>query len=1344
MIVVLEELESCLMKVNNILVLFIVSVVLSSVALWYGIQSDFIGGRVSAFLTEKISEQLEADIKFKSLDIKLYPPGLELLELEFKRDAESEVKIYAKKAGIRFDLIQSMQRELTLEDIYIEDSSIELGYVKKKKKKKDSVKLNEISIKEILVQLKEQVPIKVDNVSAKNVKLKLNEYDLKANEIIISPSGNGLAMNLDIEDINPKIYDFKFERLKTKLIIDDEVLSLESMSISTKEKMLNLSGNIINYKNRKNAQVNIDYEAIGKINYFNEFLKELKVELIKNGDLTIIGQLQGSLGNFKNKSTIKLINAKTPFVNAKTIEANVIINNNEIRVSDFSLENNDERLKLNKSFQFLNLKNMTFVNEPIEVSVSKLKLGNALKIMKENLSVLDGEITGDIEFILNKNDYHFKINQKSELQNLSLIVDDSKILNVPKLFTDQAIFSVYKNQFKMNMKIYNDDSKLEVEGVVDFGKGLKFKTRNAKINLKEIGKITGLNYQGTGLVDIDVFMDKEISYMNIKGSFKNFKLEEYSQKNVKAELNLDFNKRKIVISDIEASAGRTKSNGYIEINLENMEISGQVKHSNIIYEEFLESLDLEDYLSGNTVEGNWSAEYKISGKADPKLIILKGKIKGKNNLIIDESVDSIEANLLIKDQNILISNIYAKKAKGSVKGEFSYSMKSETSNFSFYPSLIAIEELTMVGKLPLGINGKLSGELMGVYKNELTSFSTSLDIVDSIIPDKSIGDSHIELTLNEKIIGIQLNLLGGKINLNSKNYLDDSKESYLNFKTTIDDINEVIGTNRLVDLENTNIKGLLYSEGEANYKIKKFKFQNAKLNVKRFELHKDLINLKYERPDFEEIKILNDIIKKWSFYIRGQNFYFISKATGAFYKTFNLDTDFKVDASIFEVFNKVISKATGPIYGKYKISNLKDLSNQKLKLSADDLSLSTSGYPIRFENIGFKIDADNKKISIESFRSKIGAGMFSLVGDINIEQLIPKLDFEFEFTNAGINLFEKSNVIFSSQGQIKGDSFPYRINSDFYIERFNLVNEFTDLISDKNILKEEIKYLPHSYIDKSQNLLDLDINIKLINPASVKNSMSDLSYLGEINIFGSEINPKARGSFYLSPGINKIFFKGNEYNILKSNISFLENNAISNPELDIEASSVIEDYSLTAKVTGAVDNFDLNLRTEPSLEENDILSLIAFGYTENTSSSLSEEQKNLMTQAGIGSLLFESFKINETLKKELGIQLNLGTEISSLNENYLSQKSATGTSNQSVTSATKIELKKEINSDVDLAVSSTVGSSSQQRQRMNLNYKISDKVSLEGVYENRTNTETSTQGDDSSLGVDVRWKWTFK
>ena len=169
----------------------------------------------------------------------------------------------------------------------------------------------------------------------------------------------------------------------------------------------------------------------------------------------------------------------------------------------------------------------------------------------------------------------------------------------------------------------------------------------------------------------------------------------------------------------------------------------------------------------------------------------------------------------------------------------------------------------------------------------------------------------------------------------------------------------------------------------------------------------------------------------------------------------------------------------------------------------------------------------------------------------------------------------------------------------------------------------------------------------------------------------------------------------------------------------------------------------MELSSEPALTQEDVLSLIAFGYTEDLSSNLSDQEKEAMTRAGVGSIIFDSFKINETLKNEFGLEVNLGTEITEEERSYLSRVNNDSSVGR-VSSATTIEVKKKLNDAMNLSVTSTVGGGIGQKQSMNLNYNISEKLSFEGVYETRTSDEGEQTINDSSLGADVKIRWSFR
>ena len=358
-------------------------------------------------------------------------------------------------------------------------------------------------------------------------------------------------------------------------------------------------------------------------------------------------------------------------------------------------------------------------------------------------------------------------------------------------------------------------------------------------------------------------------------------------------------------------------------------------------------------------------------------------------------------------------------------------------------------------------------------------------------------------------------------------------------------------------------------------------------------------------------------------------------------------------------------------------------------------------------------------LNIDKFRAELISGVMELEGNVNLDNVVPEINIKYIFRDAGISFMKKSNLIFSGEGSLVGKNFPYTLGGDLYVQRFVVVNEVTDFTSGgASVFTDEIKYLPGRETVDTDNLIDLNLNVATREPIYIKNSMIDVGFVGGVQVVGNERDPRLIGKFSLAPRDNKVSFKNNNFLFSKGNLFFDQEDDIINPDMDFLATTSINDYKIYAKLIGHVKDFDFSFSSEPALAQSDILSLVAFGYTDDVSSNLSDSEKESLTRASVGSLLFDSFKINETLKNEFGLQVNLGTQISRDEGSLLSQRNAeSNVQSTGVTSATTFEVKKQLSDAMSLSVSSTVGDNRNQKQGVNVNYNVDKKVSLEGIYE---------------------------
>ena len=288
--------------------------------------------------------------------------------------------------------------------------------------------------------------------------------------------------------------------------------------------------------------------------------------------------------------------------------------------------------------------------------------------------------------------------------------------------------------------------------------------------------------------------------------------------------------------------------------------------------------------------------------------------------------------------------------------------------------------------------------------------------------------------------------------------------------------------------------------------------------------------------------------------------------------------------------------------------------------------------------------------------------------------------------------------------------------------------------------------MPPNQESQAGKLINLNINVKADTPVRISNSLMDVSLKGEVMLLGNPLRPKGDGRLFSPPGSSRIFFKNNEYFITNTDINFSPRKEITNPDFDVQALTYISSYKITAKAYGDLERFNFDLTSDPALPRNSILSLIAFGYTDEIQNSLQQKDQQNLTQVGVGSFVFDRFKISDILNKQFGLQVNLGTVLEqSQTDSLLSGRTQErqGTIGRT-RSATRIDLKKRLDEALTLSVSSTMGGSIGQRQSMNLNYSVTKKVQLEGVYELRTNAEGEEDIIDNSIGGDLKFRWTFK
>ena len=148
--------------------------------------------------------------------------------------------------------------------------------------------------------------------------------------------------------------------------------------------------------------------------------------------------------------------------------------------------------------------------------------------------------------------------------------------------------------------------------------------------------------------------------------------------------------------------------------------------------------------------------------------------------------------------------------------------------------------------------------------------------------------------------------------------------------------------------------------------------------------------------------------------------------------------------------------------------------------------------------------------------------------------------------------------------------------------------------------------------DAPSNRVRLDVRITSAPSLDFQNSFARLAGNVDLAVRGTLAQPTVLGRVTVTEG--SATFNGEKFQLQHGEIYF-SNPVRIQPNIDLTATTTVEDYDITVGLQGTPSNLTPTFRSEPPLSEQDIFSLLAMGRTQEEQQIYETEQQ----QAGVNS-----------------------------------------------------------------------------------------------------------------------------
>ncbi|WP_437591326.1 translocation/assembly module TamB domain-containing protein [Sorangium sp. So ce1000] len=450
-------------------------------------------------------------------------------------------------------------------------------------------------------------------------------------------------------------------------------------------------------------------------------------------------------------------------------------------------------------------------------------------------------------------------------------------------------------------------------------------------------------------------------------------------------------------------------------------------------------------------------------------------------------------------------------------------------------------------------------------------------------------------------------------------------------------------------------------------------------------------------------------------------------------------------------------QVTGPLQG------LRYTGSATLK----EGELDVVGLPVSLDDIDVEIAIGGDQVRLTKATARIGTGTVTAVGHMPVRGLtLGTAQASIVATGVklpvaeGVNLTANANLTASFRPGVEDDAsgeknLP-RVEGRITLTSFSYTRPIL-MSMDLGDLTGRQRTTVQTY-DPADDVVRFDVTVASPNPLRFSNDLADMRLeVSQPGLALSGTNQRfgARGTLRILPD-SKLMLRSTEFEVRDGYVRFDDPFRIA-PKVDVRAESEYRRYTSTSgsaagdassgaepaaptataaggsanssglwriklHAQGDADNLQLNLTSDPPLSQEDIVLLLTLGMT------------RAELNQGVVSSLGETMGL-EALSSLTGADKAVKTIVPLIDE----FRFGTGYSSKNGAPEPTVTLGKRITDAVRANV--TTGLSQGSQMRAGVEVKLSDRMSLQGSYDNANDAASSPLGN---VGADLKWRLEFE
>ena len=614
-------------------------------------------------------------------------------------------------------------------------------------------------------------------------------------------------------------------------------------------------------------------------------------------------------------------------------------------------------------------------------------------------------------------------------------------------------------------------------------------------------------------------------------------------------------------------------------------------------------------------------DYPVSGKLNFTLQVAgtgtsshgHGQISLTGAQAYGRPIKSLTANIVFANRGAQVEDIHLQAGRGVVEGSAAYDFTNHGLKFDLTGHSIDLAEIPEVQTPRLQVAGVANFTVRGTGTLEEPVINGHLQIGKLVLNGEPIGALEADVVTQGRQLQLtaRSNFTQANLSLDGTIDLQGDMPAKVNLQFSNMDINPFLPT----DLrKHITRQASLNGQAKLTGPLKQTMLLSGSLSVREFSVVLDHIALKSDGP--VELTFANQVVTVQRCTLMSEDTHFSLSGSAS------LKDDRRLNLHASGYLNLKLAQTLNSDLTAYGVSNV-DLSitgtasNPVLSGRADIVhaGLSMIDLPAGLGDVNGTLVFNQDRLEVEKLAGRMGGGQVTLAGFVTFGRTLG-----FNLTSNGKEIrFRYSGISVTSDQELRltGTLENSTLSGDVTVTRFAQVPS-----SDLQFMLAQASAPATVPNPKSPlNNLHLDVRILSSPELTVQTTLAKLSGDVDLRLRGTGARPTLLGRINIAEGDIKL--GGTKYHLERGDITFLDPVRI-DPVLDVEATTRVRDYDITIGLHGTMEKLNTTYRSDPPLSSDDIVSLLAFGRTQQESAAGAAPSSPGFADSASGAILSQA------------------------------------------------------------------------------------------------------------------------